>query len=57
MSDASTSQPLPTDHAAAPGHTAPGRGKHRGPVSVHDTESAPRGRHRKPVERQTETEA
>ncbi|CAM5602947.1 hypothetical protein SGLAM104S_07071 [Streptomyces glaucescens] len=52
MSDACTSQPLPADRTTAPGH-----GKHRGPVSAHDTESAPRGRHRKPVEQQTETAA
>ncbi|MFD5709035.1 hypothetical protein ACFWHW_01340 [Streptomyces pharetrae] len=52
MNDACTSQPLPADHTTAPGH-----GKHRGPVSAHDTESAPRGRHRKPVEQRTETAA
>ncbi|MGW3728694.1 hypothetical protein [Streptomyces sp. F001] len=52
MSDASTSQPLPADRQEPSGH-----GRHRGPVSTHDTESAPRGRHRKPVQQQTETAA
>jgi hypothetical protein len=52
MSDAGTTQPLTAaDQAAQP---APGRGRHRGPVSSHDGEGAPRGRHRKPAE---ETEA
>jgi hypothetical protein len=43
MSDASTSQPLTEDIQESEGH-----GKHRGPVSVQDGETAPRGRHRKP---------
>ncbi|MFD7459129.1 MULTISPECIES: hypothetical protein [unclassified Streptomyces] len=51
MSDASTSQPLPD------GTTEPGHGKHRGQVSAQETETAPRGRHRRPVEQQTETAA
>ncbi|WP_198668605.1 hypothetical protein [Streptomyces triticisoli] len=52
MSDASTTQPL---EAADQGALwVPGRGRHRGPVSSHDGEAAPSGRHRKPAE---ETEA
>ncbi|MFD7435531.1 hypothetical protein [Streptomyces sp. NPDC059861] len=51
MRDASTSQPLPDTQDST------GQGRHRGPVSTHDTESAPRGRHRKPVEQQTESAA
>ncbi|MFE6284281.1 hypothetical protein [Streptomyces sp. NPDC057877] len=51
MSDASTSQPLP-DSQEPNGH-----GKHRGPLSAHDAEAAPRGRHRKPVQQQTESAA
>ncbi|MDQ0990586.1 hypothetical protein [Streptomyces sp. V3I7] len=49
MSDATTSQPA-TDVQEAAGH-----GRHRGPVSVQDSESGPRGRHRK--EEQAETSA
>ncbi|MFI5682296.1 hypothetical protein [Streptomyces sp. NPDC051636] len=48
MSDASTSQQLPADIQQSDGH-----GKHRGPVSVHDSETAPRGRHRKPEPAET----
>ncbi|MGI5375015.1 hypothetical protein ACQEV2_12355 [Streptomyces sp. CA-251387] len=50
MSNASTTQPS-SDVQEAAGH-----GRHRGPVSAHDSETAPRGRHRKPVE-ETETAA
>jgi len=50
MSDASTNQ------STADVQESTGRGKHRGPVSVQDSESAPRGRHRKSVE-QTEVAA
>ncbi|MBD0837294.1 MULTISPECIES: hypothetical protein [unclassified Streptomyces] len=50
MSDATTTQ----QPAEAQEHA--GHGRHRGPVSSHDGEGAPRGRHRKPVE-QTETAA
>ncbi|WP_203615543.1 hypothetical protein [Streptomyces sp. SID13726] len=50
MSDASTNQPT-ADVQESTGH-----GKHRGPVSVQDSETAPRGRHRKSVE-QTEAAA
>ncbi|PAZ13113.1 hypothetical protein CLM62_26085 [Streptomyces sp. SA15] len=49
MSDTSTMEPLPTETQEDAGH-----GRHRGPVSDHDSGTAPRGRHRKPVE---ETEA
>lgn len=50
MSDASTKQPTNDVQETA------GQGRHRGPVSVRDSEAAPVGRHRKPVE-QTETAA
>ncbi|MFH9857986.1 hypothetical protein [Streptomyces sp. NPDC017202] len=45
MSDTSTMQPWSTDTQEGTGH-----GRHRGPVSSHDGESAPLGRHRKPAE-------
>ncbi|MGV9939367.1 hypothetical protein [Streptomyces sp. NPDC003401] len=45
MSDTSTMQPRSTDMQEDTGH-----GRHRGPVSSHDGESAPLGRHRKPAE-------
>ncbi|WP_164873068.1 hypothetical protein [Streptomyces resistomycificus] len=47
MSDASTNQ------QTADVQEPTGQGRHRGPVAVQDGETAPRGRHRKPVE-QTE---
>lgn len=50
MSNASTTQPSSDVQEAA------GQGRHRGPVSAHDSESAPRGRHRKQVE-ETESAA
>ncbi|MEU3981718.1 hypothetical protein AB0F77_16705 [Streptomyces sp. NPDC026672] len=43
MSDTSTTQPLSTGSQEPDGH-----GKHRGPVSGQDGETAPRGRHRRP---------
>ncbi|MFE7973087.1 hypothetical protein [Streptomyces shenzhenensis] len=43
MSDTSTTQPLSADSQETDGH-----GKHRGPVTVQDGETAPSGRHRKP---------
>ena len=46
MSNASTTQPLDIE-----AHQAPGHGKHRGPVSSHDGEAAPSGRHRKQGEK------
>ncbi|WNM34799.1 hypothetical protein RKE30_32730 [Streptomyces sp. Li-HN-5-11] len=55
MSDASTTQPLSAGAQELLGH-----GKHRGPVSAQDGETAPRGRHRKPAKPVTpveETEA
>ncbi|MFF8590302.1 hypothetical protein ACF061_02470 [Streptomyces sp. NPDC015220] len=52
MSDASTTQPLSAGAQEHPGH-----GKHRGPVSAQDGETAPRGRHRKPAEEMTEVAA
>ncbi|HEX2298757.1 MAG TPA: hypothetical protein VHH34_09600 [Pseudonocardiaceae bacterium] len=54
MSDASTNQPLPADVQ----EIAAGHGRHRGPVSTtQDGDTAPRGRHRKSAEEQTETAA
>ncbi|WP_199848121.1 hypothetical protein [Streptomyces dysideae] len=50
MSNASTTQPRAEVREDA------GQGRHRGPVSAHDSEAAPRGRHRKPVE-ETESAA
>lgn len=50
MSDAHTTEPHAADAAA---HEASGHGKHRGPVSVNDSEATPRGRHRRHAE-QTE---
>ncbi|MFF8945786.1 hypothetical protein ACF1A5_26590 [Streptomyces sp. NPDC014864] len=47
MNDASTNQPLPDEGA----QEATGHGRHRGPVSSHDGEAAPSGRHRKPAEK------
>jgi hypothetical protein len=55
MSNASTTQQMPGGTTQA-GQAAVGHGKHRGPASAHDTETAPRGRHRKPAE-QTEKAA
>lgn len=44
MSDASRNQ------STADVQESTGHGKHRGPVSVQDSDTAPRGRHRKSVE-------
>ncbi len=49
MSDASTNQPTHA-HGADVQEIAAGHGRHRGPVSTQDAETAPRGRHRKPAE-------
>ena len=51
MSSTSTTQPQTGEVKEAAGH-----GRHRGQVSAHDSETAPRGRHRKPVA-QAETAA
>ncbi|MEU7059368.1 hypothetical protein [Streptomyces sp. NPDC046197] len=58
MSDANKTQPLSSPRGSdgfrsggtsmAPENA--GHGKHRGPVSSHDGEETPSGRHRKPVE-------
>ncbi|MFG2548500.1 hypothetical protein [Streptomyces sp. NPDC048581] len=48
MSNASTTQPGPADVHDV--QKVSGHGRHRGQVSVQDSEAAPRGRHRKPVE-------
>ncbi|MEV6589451.1 hypothetical protein [Streptomyces acidicola] len=53
MSDAHTTEPPAADAYA---HEASGHGKHRGQVSVNDSEATPRGRHRRQAE-QTETAA
>ncbi|NKQ27692.1 hypothetical protein [Streptomyces galbus] len=45
MSDASTTQALSAGAQEVTGH-----GRHRGPVSSHDGDTAPRGRHRKPAQ-------
>ncbi|MDX2540622.1 hypothetical protein ACOT81_13405 [Streptomyces sp. WI04-05B] len=49
MNDASTMQPLSADAHEASGHSY-GQGRHRGPVSAHNDETTPHGRHRKPSE-------
>lgn len=46
MNDASTTQPQAREAETA----AAGHGRHRGPVSTQDSETAPRGRHRKTSE-------
>ncbi|MEU4462262.1 MULTISPECIES: hypothetical protein [unclassified Streptomyces] len=46
MSDASTNQPRTADVQQT---SSSGHGRHRGEVSTQDGETAPRGRHRKPV--------
>ncbi|UUU34320.1 hypothetical protein JIX56_33265 [Streptomyces sp. CA-210063] len=46
MSDAHTTQPPTARHP----HEAEGHGRHRGQISAHEAETAPRGRHRKPAE-------
>ncbi|MFI7017028.1 hypothetical protein PV963_13530 [Streptomyces coeruleorubidus] len=52
MSDASTNQPRNADVQ----EIAAGHGRHRGEVSTQDSETAPRGRHRKPVAETERTE-
>ncbi|MFB8243671.1 hypothetical protein ACFY3O_07070 [Streptomyces sp. NPDC001046] len=44
MNDASTTQ-----RTADVQETSAGHGRHRGEVSTQDSQTAPRGRHRKPV--------
>ncbi|MGW3986459.1 hypothetical protein [Streptomyces sp. NPDC004830] len=44
MNDASTNQRMADVQETSAGH-----GRHRGEVSTQDSETAPRGRHRKPV--------
>ncbi|MFK4146621.1 hypothetical protein [Streptomyces sp. NPDC004065] len=48
MSNATTTQPLEAREAEA--QEGRGHGRHRGPVSSQDGETAPRGRHRKPAD-------
>ncbi|MDQ1019851.1 hypothetical protein [Streptomyces afghaniensis] len=52
MSDASTNQL----HTADAQETAAGHGRHRGEISTQVGETAPRGRHRKPVAEAERTE-
>ncbi|MFF4346352.1 hypothetical protein [Streptomyces sp. NPDC001530] len=51
MSDTSTMEPRVTGPEAT-AH-AEGHGKHRGPISGHDDEATPQGRHRKPSDQDT----
>ncbi|WP_086601760.1 hypothetical protein [Streptomyces swartbergensis] len=51
MRDASTHQ-----HTADVQEISAGHGRHRGEVSTQDGETAPRGRHRKPVAETERTE-
>ncbi|MEV8591710.1 hypothetical protein ACIHFC_10055 [Streptomyces sp. NPDC052013] len=53
MNDAMTNQA----HTTESGQVAAGHGKHRGPVSTHDAETTPRGRHRRPVEENEHAES
>ena len=50
MNDTSTNQPMHGAGAEVSEMSATGHGRHRGPVSTRDGETAPRGRHRKPAE-------
>ncbi|MGW5366692.1 hypothetical protein ACWER6_06375 [Streptomyces sp. NPDC004009] len=52
MSDTSTTQPLSADSQDVDGH-----GRHRGALASQDGETAPRGRHRKPVQETAEAAA
>ncbi|MEU1848772.1 hypothetical protein ABZ499_05640 [Streptomyces sp. NPDC019990] len=52
MSYASTHQPQDADVQ----EISAGHGRHRGEVSTQDGETAPRGRHRKPVTESEQTE-
>lgn len=53
MNDAITHQA----HTAESGQTTTGRGRHRGPVSTQEAETAPRGRHRRPAEENEHAES
>jgi hypothetical protein len=52
MNNASTNQLRTADVQ----ETSTGHGRHRGEVSTQDSETAPRGRHRKPVAETEQTE-
>ncbi|EKX60283.1 hypothetical protein STRIP9103_02629 [Streptomyces ipomoeae 91-03] len=52
MSDAHTTQPPTADPREVEGH-----GRHRGQISTHEAETAPRGRHRKPATQTGQSEA
>jgi hypothetical protein len=48
MNDISTMKAPGTDVHETSATRPEGHGRHRGPVSGHDAEAAPQGRHRKP---------
>ncbi|MFF3610819.1 hypothetical protein [Streptomyces sp. NPDC002580] len=48
MNDINTMKAPGTDVHETSAARSEGHGKHRGPVSGHDGEATPRGRHRKP---------
>ncbi|MEW2163804.1 hypothetical protein AB0912_12520 [Streptomyces sp. NPDC007084] len=48
MSETSTRETRGSDVHEASEVRSDGHGKHRGPVSGHDAEATPQGRHRKP---------
>ncbi|MFG2309729.1 hypothetical protein ACGFS9_13805 [Streptomyces sp. NPDC048566] len=49
MNDISTAETRGSDVHETSTALPEGHGKHRGPVSGHDDEAAPQGRHRKPA--------
>ncbi|MBT3161685.1 hypothetical protein HTV80_00955 [Streptomyces sp. Vc74B-19] len=53
MSDVITHEPQPVEY----GQVAGGHGKHRGPVSTQESETSPRGRHRRPSQEQEHAES
>ncbi|MDN3267804.1 MULTISPECIES: hypothetical protein [unclassified Streptomyces] len=53
MSDVITHEPQSVEHE----QVAAGHGRHRGPVSTQDTETSPRGRHRKPTQENEHVES
>ncbi|MET7384868.1 hypothetical protein [Streptomyces sp. NPDC005385] len=48
MNDTSTTETRGSDVHETSAARSEGHGKHRGPVSGHDDEASPQGRHRKP---------
>ncbi|MEU4655838.1 hypothetical protein AB0G32_18150 [Streptomyces sp. NPDC023723] len=57
MNDASTNQPMRADGADVRATADFGHGRHRGPVSAQDAETAPQGRHRKEAAEENGTAA